>query len=148
VSGQTSCNHAPAGKYVPGNLGTSFTDCQTGKYTSDSQQSSCKLCVAGQIQPNTGKTKCNNCPIGRSIHTQGQTVCPYCSIGKYQSVFGGNTSPTQCQGNCDPGFHCPVGSVSKTQENCPLPNVEMSEWANYYCSGGGNPRSKNSISMC
>ena len=140
ATGRSQCNGCQPGQYQSQNAKTSCVVCPVGKKQPSSNQGSCPNCIAGQYQNLQQKTGCIACSTGRSQNSQGQTSCPFCAVGFYQAVTGGNTAPSICQGACDAGFHCPSGSVSKTQENCPTPGLDMSEWANYYCSGNGSPR--------
>lgn len=48
-----------------------------------------------------------------------------CPVGRYGNVSGLITS--NCSGVCEDGYHCPEGSISSQQEQCP---------AGYYCVSG------------
>ena len=60
--------------------------------------------------------------------------CSDCPVGRYSSQSGATTS--ECEGSCEPGYHCPAGSTSATMESCAPSQSDDTTAANYFCANG------------
>lgn len=66
-------------------------------------------------------------------------VCLDCPVGRFGASEGARTS--ECDGVCEPGYHCPAGSTSPTMEPCaPATTADETRAASYFCANGFRQR--------
>ena len=68
--------------------------------------------------------------VFKGYYCDGDGTKKLCDVGKYGSITGLGSS--DCSGLCDPGYFCPAGSYSRTQETCGAGKSEA-EAAAVYC---------------
>ena len=167
------CGHCGLGYSCSG--GVSRKACALGKYSDTWSATSCKTCKRGTyaIDGNGGPTSsaavnCKSCPLGRYGSQSGQDSpndcpkcapgkhaggcpntalecpkdCELCPGGKYQSSEG---QAGDCEGDCQPGYRCPTGAVSATQEPCTEYSQSVETSHMYFCPlGSGSSSSVSS----
>lgn len=92
TTGNTPCEAAPVGKYVPEAGAIEAINCPVGTYQNETGQSSCKpaepgsfvdvegaasssLCPVGTFSGFTGAAECAICPEGQTTDGKGATAC-------------------------------------------------------------------------
>uniref|UniRef100_A0A0G4HJ42 Tyrosine-protein kinase ephrin type A/B receptor-like domain-containing protein n=1 Tax=Chromera velia CCMP2878 TaxID=1169474 RepID=A0A0G4HJ42_9ALVE len=128
LTGQSSCDACPAGRYCNS---TDALSCETGKYcTGSNTQASQSDCATGTFNDIVGRSassECQSCLPGTYCGSTGLSApTGDCTAGYY--CTGGTTSatPSSNGGQCTTGTYCPTGSPEAVV--CP---------AGYYCSGSG-----------
>jgi len=69
----------------------------------------------------SGPVSCTICPAGTYTVLGNATSCIPCDGGLYGAYAG--MAQAQCSGSCNPGYYCPPGSTSATQNPCGDANV-------------------------
>eukprot|EP00505_MAST-04D_sp_SCG-Rhode-Island_P001045 Stramenopile-MAST_4_protein_1045 len=134
---QTECHACGVGTANPHTTQAACENCGVGFYQDKTGQQYCIACDTGQYQAETTKNSCVECSRGQYQDVGGQSECIDCPVGRHGSITGLETS--LCAGPCRKGYHCPLGSLSEMQRDCPpateatLPDFERAQW---YCREG------------
>lgn len=129
LTGQTSCDPAPAGGYVSSVGATVYQPCSAGTYQPATGQTFCIDAPAGTYVDTTGANTATPCAAGTYQNLTGQTSCIISPAGSYVAASGA-TEATPCpvgtlqvldgQSSCDaasPGYYVAVtGAI--TQDAC------------------------------
>ena len=94
-TGQSSCDDADTGHYVPSSGQSSQAACAAGTFSSATGSASCTDALPGYYVPVQGQTSATECLIGYYQSASGQTSCDIADIGYYVDQTG-QSSQTQC----------------------------------------------------
>ena len=99
--GESRCEPASAGSYVPTTGQTSPTACAEGTYQNQPGQSRCTACAEGKFNNQPGQTLCVDASAGYYVPTTGQTSQTACAEGMYQNQPGQSScNYVKGWGNC------------------------------------------------
>lgn len=101
ATGNTPCEPAPVGKYVPEAGATEAIDCPVGRYQDEIGQATCKLAEPGSFVSITGAAQAELCAVGTYQNLAGQTSCKPAEPGSFVDFEGAAASSL-----------CPVGTYS------------------------------------
>ena len=106
------CQACPEGSACNG---VAQTQCQRGQYSLGEGNSECALCSPGSFQSQVGQNSCDPCAPGEYQDQQEASNCVACPAGTYG--LGGSTTAA-CDGVCNAGFHCAIGSTNPNATVC------------------------------
>lgn len=81
-TGNTPCEPAPVGRYVPESGATIAIDCPAGRYQDETGQTECKLAEPGSFVDFEGATSSSLCPTGTFSDQYGASRCIACQFGQ------------------------------------------------------------------
>lgn len=101
ATGNTPCEPAPVGRYVPEAGATEAIACPVGTYQDETGQAECKLAQPGTFVSIEGAASAELCPLGTYQDLAGQTSCKPAEPGSFVDFKGAASSSL-----------CPIGTFS------------------------------------